>query len=66
MDFMALCGFAFLILYCAHATNLFATLLESSPLVMLGNWSYSVYLLHVPVCISLYKMVGFAGEPPSR
>ena len=60
MDFMAICGFAFLIIYCAHATNLFATLLESSPLVMLGNWSYSVYLWHVPVYLAV--MVGFAAN----
>ena len=60
MDFIAICGFAFLIIYCAHATNLFATLLESSPLVMLGNWSYSVYLWHVPVYLAV--MVGFAAD----
>ena len=60
MDFIAICGFAFLIIYCAHATNLFATLLESSPLVMLGNWSYSVYLWHVPVYLAV--MVGFAAN----
>ena len=31
MDFIAICGFYFLIIYCAHAINLFATLLKSSP-----------------------------------
>ena len=31
-DFIAICGFAFLIIYCAHATNLFATLRREQPL----------------------------------
>ena len=60
MDFIAICGFAFLIIYCSHSTTLFTTILESNPLVALGNWSYSVYLWHVPVYLAV--MVGFAAK----
>jgi peptidoglycan/LPS O-acetylase OafA/YrhL len=60
MDFIAICGFAFLIIYCSHSTTLFATLLETSPLITLGNWSYSVYLWHVPVYLAV--IVGFAAN----
>lgn len=49
MDFLAVCAFACLIYYSVNATNLFARLLNSRPLVALGNWSYSVYLLHAPM-----------------
>jgi peptidoglycan/LPS O-acetylase OafA/YrhL len=71
MDFIAICGFAFIIIYCSHSTTLLAILLETSPLVTLGNWSYSVYLWHVPVYLAV--MVGFAAnhhpvsqlDPPS-
>ncbi len=48
-DFLAVCAFACLIYHSVNATNLFARLLNSLPLVALGNWSYSVYLLHAPM-----------------
>jgi peptidoglycan/LPS O-acetylase OafA/YrhL len=60
IDFIAICGFALLIIHCAHATTLFAILLKTHPLVMLGNWSYSIYLWHVPVYLAV--MVGFAAN----
>jgi peptidoglycan/LPS O-acetylase OafA/YrhL len=60
MDFIAICGFAFLIIYCSHSTTLFTTILETNPLVTLGNWSYPVYLWHVPVHLAV--MVGFAAN----
>ncbi len=60
VDFIAICGFAFLILYCADAKTSLAALLETSPLTMLGNWSYSVYLWHVPVYFAV--MAGFAAS----
>jgi peptidoglycan/LPS O-acetylase OafA/YrhL len=60
MDFIAICGFSFLIIYCSSSTTLFTTLLETNSLITLGNWSYSVYLWHVPVYLAV--MVGFAAS----
>jgi peptidoglycan/LPS O-acetylase OafA/YrhL len=60
MDFIAICGFAFLIIYCSHSTALLATILETRPFITLGNWSYSVYLWHVPVYLAV--TVGFAAN----
>ncbi len=62
-DYVAVCGLAFIIYYCADATHLLARSLEIRPLVTLGNWSYSVYLWHVPVSCAI--MVAFsAGHHP--
>jgi peptidoglycan/LPS O-acetylase OafA/YrhL len=47
-DFLLVGAFACLIYYAVNATNVIARLLNSHLLVALGNWSYSIYLLHVP------------------
>ncbi len=59
MDFLAICSFACLIYYSVTATNLFGKLLNSRSLVALGNWSYSIYLLHAPVHFAV--MVAFVA-----
>jgi len=60
MDFIAVCGFGCLIIYCSGTSSLFSALLETRPLVMLGNWSYSVYLWHAPMHYAV--MTAFAAN----
>jgi peptidoglycan/LPS O-acetylase OafA/YrhL len=49
LDFLAVCAFACLIYYSVNAMNAIHKLLDTRYLVVLGNWSYSIYLLHAPV-----------------
>jgi peptidoglycan/LPS O-acetylase OafA/YrhL len=62
-DSFLVVAFACLIFYAARATGPFERLLDSWPLVALGNWSYSIYLWHAPVHFAV--MAGFAvlGHP---
>jgi peptidoglycan/LPS O-acetylase OafA/YrhL len=66
IDFIAVCGFAFLIMYCAGATTLFSALLETRPLITLGNWSYSIYLWHVPVHCAVGAGFALSHHPVSQ
>ena len=46
MDFLALPAFAMIILLAAKGRGLIASFLSSAPLVLLGDISYSIYLVH--------------------
>ena len=49
LDLFMVAGFGCLIYYSASDTDRVGKLLNSRPLVALGNWSYSIYLWHAPV-----------------
>ncbi len=59
VDVLAICAFAFLIYYSVNAKNPIGKLLDTRCLVVLGNWSYSIYLLHAPV--QFVVMIAFAS-----
>lgn len=65
-DFLIVGAFACLILYAVAATNTFTELLNSRPLVALGNWSYSIYLLHVPIHYAVMAAFAAGGNPVSN
>jgi peptidoglycan/LPS O-acetylase OafA/YrhL len=48
-DLFMVAGFGCLIYYSASDTDRVGRLLNSRPLVALGDWSYSIYLWHAPV-----------------
>jgi peptidoglycan/LPS O-acetylase OafA/YrhL len=66
LDLFVVGAFGCLIYYSAGATDAFGKLLNSWPLVCLGDWSYSVYLWHAPTHYAV--MVAFAalGYPVSN
>jgi peptidoglycan/LPS O-acetylase OafA/YrhL len=65
-DFLTVGAFACLILYGANGTNAFARLLDSRPLVALGKWSYSIYLLHAPTHYAVMAAFAASGNPVSN
>lgn len=66
VDFLVVGAFSCLILYGVNAHNLFARLLDSRPLVALGNWSYSIYLLHAPTHYAVMAAFAASGNPVSN
>lgn len=66
LDFLVVCGFACLIYYAVTATGIFATLLNSRVSVALGNWSYSIYLWHVPTHYVVMAALAAFGYPVSH
>lgn len=62
-DFFLVVAFACLIYYAARATGPFERLLDCSPLVALGNWSYSIYLWHAPIHYSVMAAFAALGHP---
>jgi peptidoglycan/LPS O-acetylase OafA/YrhL len=59
IDLLAVLAFACFIYYSVSADDLPTKLLNSHISVALGNWSYSIYLLHAPVHFAV--MVAFAA-----
>jgi peptidoglycan/LPS O-acetylase OafA/YrhL len=62
-DFFIVGAFACLIYFAARATGPFERLLDSLPLVALGNWSYSIYLWHAPThyaVMAVFAALGFS------
>ena len=60
LDFLMVGSFACVIYYCVNAPDSLAgKLLNSRPSVALGEWSYSVYLWHVPTHFAV--MAAFAA-----
>lgn len=45
--------------FCLNATGLLATLLSSRPLKHVADWSYTLYLVHVPMIIMVENLVPF-------
>jgi peptidoglycan/LPS O-acetylase OafA/YrhL len=63
LDFFMVGAFVCLIYFAAKATGPFERLLDSSPLVALGNWSYSIYLWHAPThyaIMALFVALGYS------
>ncbi len=60
MDFVIVAAFACLISYVVYATDVFGWLLNSRLSIALGDWSYSVYLLHAPAHYAV--MAAFAAS----
>jgi peptidoglycan/LPS O-acetylase OafA/YrhL len=63
LDFIFVGAFVCLIYYGANATDAFASLLNSRPLVALGNWSYSIYLWHAPTHYAVMAAFAAIGYP---
>jgi peptidoglycan/LPS O-acetylase OafA/YrhL len=59
IDLLAIIAFVCLIYYSVSTDDLLTKLLNSNTSVALGNWSYSIYLLHAPVHFAV--MVAFAA-----
>jgi len=55
--------FPFIILTAAYGNASFNFILESKPLQKIGDWSYSIYLLHQPF-LNLFTLVILATFPP--
>ena len=73
LDFFTVGAFACLIYYCVSASDVFGRVLNSRPLVALGNWSYGIYLWHAPThyavmasFIAIGHPVGGLGQSSSR
>ncbi len=64
LDFLMVGSFGCVIYYCANAKDALAVrLLNSRPLVALGNWSYSVYLWQAPThygVVTLFTAIGYS------
>jgi peptidoglycan/LPS O-acetylase OafA/YrhL len=65
-DFFMVVGFGFLIYYCASDTDRVGKLLNSRPLVALGNWSYSIYLWHAPGHYAVMAAFAAIGYPVTQ
>ena len=65
-DFPIVVGFGCLIYYCVNSQNALSSLLNSRPVVALGNWSYSVYLWHAPTHYTVMAMFAAIGFPVSN
>ena len=59
LDLFVVGAFGCLIYYSAGVMDAFGKLLNSSPFVCLGDWSYSVYLWHAPTHYAV--MAAFAA-----
>lgn len=57
---------ACLVLCCAESTGVLRGILNSRPAVALGNWSYSIYLWHVPTHCALMALFAAIGHPVNR
>lgn len=66
LDFFNVGAFGCLIYYGVNATDLFGKLLNSRPSVALGNWSYSIYLLHAPTHYAVMTIFAAIGYPVSE
>jgi len=58
--------FALLIVSLAQGRGAIASVLSTPPLVALGEASYSLYVLQVPLLVLWFKAQGHAGEPLHR
>jgi len=62
-DALIVSGLGCFISYGVNATGAFALLLNSSPLIALGNWSYSIYMWHAPIHYGVMVALNVAGYP---
>jgi peptidoglycan/LPS O-acetylase OafA/YrhL len=62
-DFFAVVAFGCLIYHAANTNDTYGRLLNSRPLVALGNWSYSIYLWHAPTHYAVMASLATIGLP---
>jgi peptidoglycan/LPS O-acetylase OafA/YrhL len=62
-DIGILGAFVCLMYYAVNAKGLFGRLLNSRPLVALGNWSYSIYLWHAPTHCAVMAVFAASRHP---
>jgi peptidoglycan/LPS O-acetylase OafA/YrhL len=65
-DFVIVVAFGCLISYSVNTTGALGRLLNSRLSVALGNWSYSIYLWHVPTHYAVMAMFAASGYPISN
>jgi len=66
LDLFAVGALGCLIYYSAGATGVFGKLLNSRPVVCLGDWSYSVYLWHAPTHCAVMAAFAALSYPVSN
>ena len=67
LDLLMVAAFGCLIYYSArNTTDRVGKLLNSRPLVALGNWSYSIYLWHAPGHYAVMAAFAFIGYPVTQ
>ena len=62
-DFFVVVAFGCLIYHAASTNDAYGRLLNSPPLVALGNWSYSIYLWHAPTHYAVMASLAAIGLP---
>jgi peptidoglycan/LPS O-acetylase OafA/YrhL len=65
-DFILVYALACLMFYCTHATGALGRALNSRPAITLGNWSYSIYLWHVPTHYAVIIAFAAIGHPVNK
>jgi peptidoglycan/LPS O-acetylase OafA/YrhL len=65
-DFIVVYALACLMLYCANTTDALGRALDSRPAITLGNWSYSIYLWHVPTHYAVMVVLAAIGHPVNK
>jgi peptidoglycan/LPS O-acetylase OafA/YrhL len=63
LDFFVVVAFGCLLYHAAGTKDTYGRLLNSRPLVALGNWSYSVYLWHAPTHYAVMASFAAIGLP---
>jgi peptidoglycan/LPS O-acetylase OafA/YrhL len=65
-DFLVVGGFTCLTYYGVGTAGVFGGLLNSSPVIALGDWSYAIYLWHAPVHLAAMGIFAASGNPVSK
>jgi peptidoglycan/LPS O-acetylase OafA/YrhL len=65
-DSVVVAALGCLICYSVGAKNAVSKVLNSRPAIALGNWSYSIYLWHVPVHYTVMAALAGNGHPVSH
>jgi peptidoglycan/LPS O-acetylase OafA/YrhL len=63
LDFFVVVAFGCLIYHAANTNDSYGRVLNSRPLVALGNWSYSIYLWHAPTHYTVMASLAAIGLP---
>ena len=61
-DLFIIALFPFIILSAAYQTGWVKRLLDAPPLQRLGDWSFSIYMVHMPIIFTVYLVQVFAGS----
>ena len=61
-DLLTVAIFPFIVLSAAYQTSWIKRILETRPLQRLGDWSFSIYMVHVPI-ISTFYLVWVHANP---